>query len=101
MATARFRPHRRPKPSAADADTPFSGSEDSSHESASGNGLKVKQPAATPFVHSVENGSPENGGAAIIADETELGPHRRAQRVRARRRQGSLIQGDLVGKQGM
>ena len=81
MATARFRPHRRPKPSAADADTPFAGSEDRSRESASDNG--VKQPAAGPFIH-----SRENGGAAITADETAPGPHRRAQRVRARRRQG-------------
>src|SRR5215204_4215436 len=100
MASTRFRPHRRPKPSAADADTPFSDSEGRSHESASGNGLKAKQPAPSPFVHSQENGSLENGRAAIIEDETEPGSHRRAQRVRARRRQSSLIQGDLVGKQG-
>src|SRR5215212_10796920 len=94
MATARFRLYRRPKPSAADADTPLASSDGRSRESEGDNG--VSPPAARPFVH-----SHENGGAAITADETELGPHRRAQRVRARRRQGSLIQGDLVGKQGM
>ena len=54
------------------------------------------QPAAGPFIHSRENGE-----AAITADETPPDPQRRTQRVRARRRQGVLIQGDLVGKQGM
>jgi amino acid transporter len=94
MATARFRPHRRPKPSAADADTPFASSEDRLGESPSDNG--GTQPAARPFVHSLENGE-----AAMTAEETPPDPQRRTQRVRARRRQGSLIQGDLVGKQGM
>jgi len=93
MATARFRPHRRPKPSAADADTPFPSSDGRSHESASDNG--VKQQART-FVHSQENGE-----AAITADESAPDPHHRTRRVRARRREGPHIQGDLVGKQGM
>src|SRR5215213_185611 len=94
MATARFRPHRRPKPSAADADTPFASGEDRLGESPSDNG--GTQPAARPFVRSLENGE-----AAITAEETPPDPQRRTQRVRARRRQGALIQGDLVGKQGM
>ena len=95
MATARFRPHRRPKPSAADADTPFASSEDRSRESASDNG--VTQPAAGPFIHSRENGE-----AAITADETA--PESAAShpaRAGARAGKGPRIQGDLVGKQGM
>jgi amino acid transporter len=94
MATARFRPHRRPKPSAADADTPFANSEDRLGESPSDNG--GTQPAARSFVHSLKTGE-----AAMTAEETPPDPQRRTQRVRARRRQGVLIQGDLVGKQGM
>jgi amino acid transporter len=94
MATARFRPTRRPKPSAADADIPFASSNDRSRQSASGNG--VKQPAAGPFVH-----SGENPAAAIPADETAPIPQRRTQRVRAPRREGPRTQGDLVGKQGV
>src|SRR5215207_11433907 len=94
MATARFRPTRRPKPSAADADIPFASSNDRSRQSASGNG--VKQPAAGPFIHSRENGE-----SSIATDESATGPLRRSQRVRAPRREGPRTQGDLVGKQGM
>src|SRR5687768_2735278 len=94
MATARFRPHRRLKPSEADADASIAGSEDRSRESASDNGLKP--PAAGPFID-----SRENDGAAITADESAPGLQRRTQRVRAPRREGPRIQGDLVGKQGM
>src|SRR5215207_3861671 len=94
MATARFRPHRRPKPSAADADTPLASSDGRPGESLSDNG--VKQPAARPFIH-----SQENSGAAIAAGETALDAHHHTRRVRAPRRKGPLIQGDLVGKQGM
>src|SRR5687768_16117871 len=94
MATARFRPHRRLKPSEADADASIAGSEDRSRESASDNG--VKPPAAGPFID-----SRDNGGAAISAEESAPGPQRRSQRVRAPRHEGPRIQGDLVGKQGM
>src|SRR5918998_6821111 len=94
MATARFRPQRRPKPSAADAETPVTSSEDRSGESQSDNG--GKPPATRPFIN-----SRENGGTAIDADEAAPGPQRRVQRVRAPRREGPRIQGDLVGKQGM
>src|SRR5918998_1648852 len=94
MATARFRPTRRPKPAAADADIPFPGDEDRSRASGGGNGSK--QPTPGPFIH-----SPENGAAPISADETAPGPQRRAQRVRAPRREGPRTQGDLVGKQGV
>src|SRR5688500_3302897 len=93
MATARFRPHRRPKPSAADADTPIASSDGRSHESESDNGVKQQ---ARPFIH-----SQENSGAAIAAGETALDAHHHTRRVRARRREGPLAQGDLVGKQGM
>jgi hypothetical protein len=93
MATARFRPSRRPKPSTADADTPIAGSEDASRESGSNNG--IERLAAGPFINSREN------GAAAIADETASGPLRRTQRVRAPRREGPRTQGDLVGKQGI
>jgi amino acid transporter len=91
MATARFRPPRRPKPSAADADIPFASKDDRSRASAGDNG--VKQATTGAFIHSGEN------GAAIPADETATGPQRRTQRVRARRREGPRTQGDLVGKQ--
>src|SRR5688572_7174347 len=94
MATARFRPHRRPKPSEADADTPIAGSEVRTGKSASDNSLKP--PAAGAFIN-----SRDNGGAAITADESAPGLQRRTQRVRAPRREGPRIQGDLVGKQGM
>src|SRR5215213_3044508 len=94
MATARFRPARRPKPAAADADIPFASDEDRSRASASDNG--VEQPATGAFIH-----SRENGAAAIPADETAPGFQRRRQRVRARRREGTRTQGDLVGKQGV
>ena len=93
MATARFRPSRRPKPSAADADTPFASSEDRSRESASGDGRK-QQPAG-PFIHSQESAT------AVTADDAAEGPQRRSQRVRAPRREGPRTQGDLVGKQGI
>jgi amino acid transporter len=93
MATARFRPSRRPKPSTADADTPIAGREDGSRESGSNNG--IERLAAGPFINSREN------GAAAIADETASGPLRRTQRVRAPRREGPRTQGDLVGKQGI
>src|SRR3954468_15314965 len=92
MATARFRPSRRPKPSAADADIPFDSNDD--RASASENGVKL--PAPGPFID-----SRGNGAAAIPADETEPVPQRRTQRVRARRREGPRTQGDLVGKQGV
>src|SRR5215212_1769826 len=92
MATARFRPSRRPKPSAADADIPFDSNEDGA--SASENG--VKQPAPGAFID-----SRGNGATAIPADETASVPLRRSQRVRARRREGPRTQGDLVGKQGV
>src|SRR5215208_8274524 len=94
MATARFRPTRRPKPAAADADIPFASDEDRSRGSASDNG--VEQPATGAFIH-----SGENGAAAIPADETAPSPQRRTQRVRAPRREGPRTQGDLVGKQGV
>jgi amino acid transporter len=94
MASTRFRPHRRSKPSAADADTPFASADDRPHERVSDNG--GTQAAARPFVH-----SQENGDTPITVDETEPDGHRRTRRVRARRREGPLIQGDLVGKQGV
>src|SRR5215211_7916394 len=95
MATARFRPSRRLKPSAADADIPSPDSdEDRSRASVGDNG--GKQAATGPFIH-----SRDNGAAAIPADETAPAPLRRNQRVRARRREGTRTQGDLVGKQGV
>src|SRR5829696_6394062 len=94
MAATRFRPHRRPKPPATDPDTPFASGDDRSHERVSDNG--GTQPTARPFVH-----SQENGDGPITVDETESDAHRRTRRVRARRREGPLIQGDLVGKQGV
>src|SRR5215212_1591547 len=94
MATARFRPSRRLKPSAADADTPSASSDDRSHQHGSENG--AKHSAVGPFIH-----SRENGAAEISADETALSTPRRTDRVRARRREGPRTQGDLVGKQGV
>ena len=93
MATARFRPPRRPKPSSADADIPFASKDDRSRASAGDNG--VEQAATGAFIHSREN------GAAISVDETATGSQRRTQRVRARRREGPRTHGDLVGKQGV
>src|SRR5215212_7389195 len=94
MATVRFRHPRRRKPSAADADSPIIASEeDLSRASVKDNG--AKQPAAGPFIHSRDH------GGAISADETVSAPVRRTERVRARRREGTRTQGDLVGKQGV
>jgi amino acid transporter len=94
MATARFRPSRRAKPSAADTDIPFDSNDDRSRAGASENG--GKRPGPGPFID-----SRGNSATAIPAEETEPVPLRRTQRVRARRREGPRTQGDLVGKQGV
>jgi amino acid transporter len=99
MASARFRPSRHAKTiSQEPAPTPES-----------------DEP---PSIHSANSGSPETrngnrGGASAFArsDDSdgsdadhELGQHhilRHDKRVRAPRRHGPRVQGDLVGKQGM
>ena len=93
MATARFRPPRRSKPSLPDADPLATDEGERSHSREIDN--DGKQPAARPFIYSGEN------GAEAISDETASGPLRRTQRVRAPRREGPRTQGDLVGKQGI
>src|SRR5919107_5109076 len=94
MATARFRPSRRAKPSAADTDIPFDSNDDRSRAGTSENG--GKRPGPGPFID-----SRGNSATAIPAEETEPLPLHRTQRVRARRREGPRTQGDLVGKQGV
>src|SRR5829696_8441866 len=90
MVTARFRPPRRHNAAAADADTSSSTSQDlPSGSSLASAGAEPQRPADR-FVHSGENGA--------IADSDAQRPSRR---VRAPRRQGPHVQGDLVGKLDM
>ena len=49
-----------------------------------------------PFVH-----SEKNGATTDLAEDPIDGPQRRSHRVRAPRREGPHVQGDLVGKQDM
>jgi hypothetical protein len=93
MATARFRPPRRAKPSTPHDDPSVT----NSHHPSLGN--VRHQDAAPPSGPFVRAG--DNGPAAFSLDDDGSGLQRRAKLVRAPRREGPRAQSDLVGKQGM
>ena len=101
MATAKFRPPRRPTAAPPDAEpapeTPEQPplSPRPARRAPSDNGRSQDNANPTPaFVRSDPN-TPE--ATPVTADPSAA----RAKRVRAPRRQGPRVQGDLVGKQGM